>query len=250
VLTLTLRADAELANLCARLVNVHPDGSSTRVSFGVINLAHRDGNEQPKPLTPGEPVRIRLELDACGYRFGEGHRIRLSLSTAYWPTVLPPPVYPGLTIDIASLGLALPLLGPHERFEMKQPDNPDPLPKYKDLAPAETRRSVTRDLSAGTTTYHLLEDTGLSEHPATGLATRQLREESWSIRPDDPLSMTGTSTWTCDMQRGRWFVRTVSKADIACTDKDWLISASVTAFDGDKQIFEKSFKKTIARDLM
>jgi putative CocE/NonD family hydrolase len=247
---LTLRADAELANLCARLVDIHPDGTATRVSFGVINLAHRDGNEEPKPLVPGEPVTVRIELDACGYRFGEGHRIRLSLSTAYWPTILPPPVDPGVTIDIPSLGLAMPLLGEHQTFEMKQPDNPDPLPKYIEHAPSQTRRNVTRDLAANLTHYEVVEDTGLFEHPGTGLSTRQLKQETWSISSDDPLSMTGISTWTCDMKRARWSVRTVSTAKIACTATDWLISASVVAHDGEKQIFEKTFEKAIPRDLM
>lgn len=250
VLTLKLRVDAELANLCARIVDIHPDGTATRVSFGVINLSHRDGNADPKPLKPGETVTIRLELDACGYRFGEGHRIRLSLSTAYWPMVLPPPADPGVTIDISSLGLAMPRLGEHRRFEMKQPNNPDPLPKYTELSPAETRRSVTRDLAANRTRYDVLEDTGLFEHPETGLATRQLKEESWSIGLDDPLSMQGVCTWTCDMQRERWSVRTISTASIACTQKDWLIRATITAFEGSRQIFEKHFDKAIARDLM
>ncbi|MGK6315165.1 CocE/NonD family hydrolase [Neorhizobium sp. DT-125] len=250
VLTLTLRSDADLANLCARIVDVHPDGTATRVSFGVVNLAHRNGNAEPEPLKPDEPVTVRLELDACGYRFGEGHRIRLSLSTAYWPTVLPPPDDPGLTIDIASLGLAMPKLGAHEVFEMREPDNPDPLPEYIEHAPAETKRSVTRDLSANRTDYRIHEDTGLHEHPGTGLATRQIREELWSIEPDDPLSMTGTSTWTCDMQRPDWSVRTVSTSRIACTAKDWLISASVIAYEGEKQVFRKTFEKVIPRDLM
>ncbi|WP_200933945.1 CocE/NonD family hydrolase [Rhizobium sp. Leaf306] len=249
-ITLTLRADAELANLCARIVDVHPDGTATRVSFGVINLTHRDGNEDPQPLIPGQPVEIRLDLDACGYRFGEGHRIRLSLSTAYWPMILPPPVDPGVTIDIASLGLAMPLLGDHETFEMKQPANPDPLPKYIEHAPSTTRRSVTRDLAENQTRYEVAEDTGLFEHPGTGLSTRQLREETWSIDPTDPLSMTGTSVWTCDMRRDRWSVRTVSTAKLACTATDWLISASVLAYDGEKKIFEKTFEKAIHRDHM
>ncbi|SMF32809.1 hypothetical protein SAMN02982989_1197 [Xaviernesmea oryzae] len=250
VLTLTLRSDAELANLCARIVDVHPDGAATRVSFGVVNLAHRNGNAEPEPLKPGEPVAVRLELDACGYRFGKGHRIRLSLSTAYWPTVLPPPADAGITIDMASLGLGMPKLGAHEMFEMREPDDPDPLPEYIEHAPPETRRSVTRDLSANRTDYRIHEDTGLHEHPGTRLATRQIREELWSIEPDDPLSMTGVSTWTCDMQRPGWSVRTVSTSRIACTAKDWLISASVTAYEGEKQVFRKTFVKVIPRDLM
>jgi predicted acyl esterase len=64
---------------------------ATRVTFGVLNLAHRDGNADPEPMEPGKKTRSALVLDACGYRFGVGHRIRLSLSTAYWPMILPPP---------------------------------------------------------------------------------------------------------------------------------------------------------------
>jgi hypothetical protein len=42
----------------------------------------------------------------------------------------------------------------------------------------------------------------------------------------------------------------VSTANIACTDKDWLISAKVLAYHGEKQIFEKTFEKAIPRDLI
>ncbi|MGO8227441.1 CocE/NonD family hydrolase C-terminal non-catalytic domain-containing protein, partial [Rhizobium ruizarguesonis] len=69
VLTLALRSRANGGHLCARLVAVHPDGTATRVAFGVVNLTHRDGNAAPKPLMPGERVSICLALDAFGYLF-------------------------------------------------------------------------------------------------------------------------------------------------------------------------------------
>ncbi|MGV2100289.1 CocE/NonD family hydrolase [Rhizobium sp. 21-4511-3d] len=251
VLTLSLRTQARTGNLCARLVDVHPDGTATRVAFGVINLTHRNGNAEPEALTPGEKVSIRLELDACGYRFRKGHRIRLAISTAYWPMVLPPPEDAGVEIDIASLGLGLPLLGAHEQIAIPEPENPDPLPKYIEHAPGVTKRQVLKDLSTNRTDYRIHEDTGLFEHPDTGLSTRQLREEVWSISPGDPLSMTGISTWTCDMRRPDWFVRTVATAKIACSASDWIISAVVTAYEGEVQVFEKVFAEMrIPRDLM
>jgi len=251
VLTLALRTQARTGNLCARLVDVHPDGTATRVAFGVINLTHRNGNVEPEALAPGEKASIRLELDACGYRFRKGHRIRLAISTAYWPMILPPPEDAGVEIDIASLGLGLPLLGAHEKIAVPEPENPDPLPKYIEHAPGVTKRQVLKDLSANRTDYRIHEDTGLFEHPDTGLSTRQLREEIWSITPGDPLSMTGISTWTCDMRRPDWFVRTVATAKIACTASDWIISAVVTAYEGDVQVFEKVFAEMrIPRDLM
>ncbi|MGB3814675.1 MAG: CocE/NonD family hydrolase [Shinella sp.] len=250
VLELDLATDADIGNLCARLVDIHPDGTATRVTFGVVNLAHRDGNAEPKAMPVGRKTRIRLVLDAMGYRFRPGHRIRLSLSTAYWPMVLPPPVDAGVTIDLASLTLSLPRLGTHRVVSLPEPENPDPLPQYTTLTPGETARGVERDLTNGLTEYSIYEDTGLTEHPGTGLATRQVRDELWSIAGNDPLSMTGTAAWTCDLQRSGWFVRTVARATIACTATDWLVSASIRAFEGEVQIFEKCFEKAIPRDFM
>lgn len=90
-LTLRVAIDAPIGNLIARLVDVHPDGLTTRVSFGVLNLAHRRGNPEPKPMPPGIMEPVEIVLDAAGYRFRAGHRIRLSISTSYWPLILPPP---------------------------------------------------------------------------------------------------------------------------------------------------------------
>jgi hypothetical protein len=145
----------------------------------------------------------------------------------------------------------MPKLGAYQAVDVRQPDNPDPLPKYIEHAPSLTSRQVVRDLSANVTSYSICEDTGLFEHPDTGLSTRQLREELWSIAADDPLSMTGCSTWTCDMQRPGWFVRTVATARIGCTASHWVISASVVAYENGQPIFEKIFEETsIRRDLM
>lgn len=250
-LSIVLSSDAPVANLIARIVDVHPDGSAARVTFGVLNLTHRNGDTDPQPMVPGESTAVRLVLDACGYRFRPGHRIRLSLSSAYWPMVLPAPTDVELTLNIRSLGLFLPRLADYQTFEMKQPDNPNPLPTYIEHAPSVTRRQVLRDLSANRTDYKIYEDTGLFEHPDTGLSTRQLRDEIWSISPGDPLSMTGTAIWTCDMQRPGWFVRTVSTSRIACSATHWLIRASVVAYENNNPVFEKTFpQKAIPRDLM
>ncbi|MFD2235906.1 CocE/NonD family hydrolase [Aureimonas populi] len=250
VLSLELECDAPAANLCARIVDVHPDGTATRVSFGVLNLAHREGSAEPLAMTPGRPASVALTLDACGYRFAPGHRIRLSLSTAYWPMVLPQPVDPTLAIPHGALRLEVPLLGEHERIAVPEPEDENPLPEYETLKEGDTRRSVERDLMSGVTHYRIYEDTGLTRHPQNGLASRDVRDEVWSIDPRDPLSATGLSTWTCVLQRDGWSTRTHCVASLRCSADYWFVSARVTAYEGEELIFEKSFEKTIVRDFM
>ncbi|RNF34563.1 peptidase [Paracoccus methylarcula] len=249
-LALCLRCNAPSANLVARIVDVHPDGTATRVTYGTLNLAHRKGNAAPEPMPKGKTVPIAMLLDACGYRFAPGHRIRLSLSTSYWPIILPAADDPGLNIDTASLSLAMPMLGAHQRIDLPAPENPDPLPEYIEHLPGETRRTVERDMGAGVTRYRIHEDTGLEEHPDNHLATREIRDEIWSIRQGDPLSMTGEASWVCHLQRPGWSVRTEIETRLSCTRDKWLIEASVTAFEGDDQLFHKTYEKRVARDFM
>ena len=249
-LSLTLSSDAPQANLCARLVDVHPDGTATRITYGVLNLAHRNGNEAPEAMTPGAPTAIDMMLDACGYRLAPGHRLRLSLSSAYWPLILPPPYDATLTIDLSSLVLRLPQLGAHERISVPEPANPDPLPTYDALEGGATRRSVERDLMSGTTRYRIFEDTGLSRHPGNGLASRDIRDEVWSIVDGDPLSARGTSDWTCVIGREGWETRTRCTATLSCTPTEWVVEARVRAYEDGEPIFEKAFSRRIARDLM
>ena len=164
--------------------------------------------------------------------------------------ILPSPTDPGLTIDTSSLSLALPLLGAHKEIVVPEPANPDPLPKYRELTHGSTSRMVERDMTHGMTHYRIYEDTGLSEHPDTGLATQDIRDETWSIAPDDPLSMIRASTWTCVAKRDGWSVRTVSTSTLHCTEGEWVTEAEVVAYEGENRIFEKHFKKRIRRDLM
>jgi len=250
VVRLTLSSDAELANLAVRLVDVHPDGVATRVSYGVLNLAHRDGNADPRPLQPGKPVEIELVLDACGYRFAPGHRIRLSLSSAYWPTMLPPPYDATLEIDLASVGLDLPLLGEHRRIAIPEPANPDPLPQYEVLAEGSSGRSVERDLLRGTTSYVVHEDTGFIRHPGNGLCSRALREEVWTLSSEDPLSMTAEISWTWIAEREGWRVQSHSTSRLSCTETDWVISERVEALHDGQVVFERERSALIPRDHM
>src|SRR5690606_23953207 len=49
-LDLTLRSDLPFGTLTARLCEVFEDGTSTLVTWGALNLRHRDGHETPSPL--------------------------------------------------------------------------------------------------------------------------------------------------------------------------------------------------------
>ena len=85
--------------IAARLEDVAPDGSSTLVTYGLLNLTHRDGHEHPQALEPGRTYRVNIALNDIAQAFPAGHRIRLALATSHWPIAWPSPEMATLTLS-------------------------------------------------------------------------------------------------------------------------------------------------------
>ena len=108
---LTVTSPNEVAFVSARLCDVFPDGTSTLVTRGVLNLTHRDGHDAPRPLEPGVPTDVEIELEATSWTFERGQRIRLALAGADWPNTWPPPYGGTLLVERSAVELVLPVLG-------------------------------------------------------------------------------------------------------------------------------------------
>ena len=74
-----------------RLTEVDTAGKSWLVSYGLLNLTHRDGHEDPDPLSPGHFYDVKVKLNFAAHRFAKGNRIRVAISESLWPLVWPSP---------------------------------------------------------------------------------------------------------------------------------------------------------------
>lgn len=240
--------DQPQGNLIARLVDVWPDGTARLIARGVLNLSHRAGSEAPQPMVPGVPARVRLVLDECGHRLLPGHRLRLALSTAYWPLVLPgpAPVVATLTAGV----LRLPVLTGGARQAPPLPADPDPLPRYAMLAPARAERQVETDLQTGRVRYRVFQDTGASVNPTHGMVAQETRAEVWEIAPDDPTSATATLVFTARRQRGDWQVATRAEIGLHCDASHWHLTGALSATEGEAEVFAKTWAVSVPRDHM
>ena len=88
---LSWESSAPVATAVVRLMDVAPDGTSSQVTAGILNLTHRASHASPSRLEPGEVHRVRVPMRATAYRFLAGHRIRLSVASSYWPVIWPSP---------------------------------------------------------------------------------------------------------------------------------------------------------------
>ncbi len=185
-LTLSLSSDQPLAFVVARLCDVAPDGSSVRIAHGMLNLCHRDSRESPAPMVPGQEVEVAFALDQMGYRLAAGHRLRLALSTTYWPFVWPSPA--PATLSVTGGSLILPTHHGADAAEWTPPPAEHAAPwRHRVLRPAHTRRFIETDLITGTRALVVQDDLGDAENLAHGLITGETMSERWEIHPITPF---------------------------------------------------------------
>jgi uncharacterized protein len=98
--TLYAAASAPLADWVARLEDVAPDSRVTLVTGAALNGAQRNSMADPKDLVPGKVYEFSFDLHLASYVFPKGHRIRLALSNAMWPTLWPTPYAMDTTVEL------------------------------------------------------------------------------------------------------------------------------------------------------
>jgi hypothetical protein len=251
VLHLQAAIDQPQGNLTARLVDVHPDGAANLIARGVLNLCHRNGSAAPEAVVPGDYYEVTIALDETGYRLAPGHCLRLALSTAYWPLILPGPHAVRATIRAGGESeLLLPVLSEAPEAAPALPADPDPLPEYPVLAPGNSRRQVERDLGTGRVRYVISEDSGWVENPVHGMKKRETRHEVWEVDPTDPEGAHGHLVFEAERARGDWHAATRAEIRFVCAAERYEVEASLTASEGTQEVFSKAWSFTVPRDHM
>lgn len=245
-LRLRLRADAAQAQIAVRLCHLHPDGASTRITWGVLNLSHRGGHAVPEALVPGPEIEVEVALDHIAYVLPEGHRLRVAVSSSYWPMIWPSPTPVRLTLLAGDLTLPIAPAGtPGWVFPAPEAAAPEPL---REIRPAAHIRETIRDEQSGRITLHIEVDFGLAEHQDHGLINGGIAREWWSIHPDDPQSAEGRTHWTEEMQRGDLRLRTETHARMWSDATHFHLTARLEAWENDQRVLVRDLRDTIARD--
>ena len=244
--TITFQSDQPQAQIAVRLNHIHADGAATRITYGVMNLTHLAGHDQVRELEPGKTYQVDVALDHIAYRLPQGDRLRVSVSTSYWPLLWPMPHAATLTVTQGTLNLPISQHG--ENAERVFPD-PDATPAWQTqtLRPANNERRRETDLKTGITRLEIIDDFGCVLDADHGLIIEGVAREWWDIHPDDPLSARGKSHWTERRARGDWDTRTETYATMWADQTHFHISARLEAYENDRLIFEKDIADSVPR---
>ena len=98
VVELEFSVDKPVALVAVRLNDVWPTGEVSRITYHLQNLCMRDSRESPTPLEPGKRYKMKIKLDDIAWRVPKGHKIRVAISTTYFPMMWPAPEPVTLTV--------------------------------------------------------------------------------------------------------------------------------------------------------
>lgn len=250
-LDLLISANRPVAMVAARLSDVAPDGRATRISYGLLNLTHRDGHHAARPLRPGERYRVRVQLNAMAQSLPPGHRLRVSLSSSYWPLAWPSPEPVCLTVRTGDSALVLPErpVGEPDEVSLRPFDEPEGAPPAQatQLRPGDERWTVSRDLVRYASALEVVKDLGVVRLEDIDLEVTRRAEERYSWVGDDVDSVRGETVWHMGFRRGDWAARTVTRTVLSSTVTDFHLHAELDAYEGDRRVHSRNWHHVIPR---
>jgi hypothetical protein len=252
--TLSFASDKPQALVCARLNDVAPDGRSTRVTYGLLNLTHRNSHEHPEALVPGQRAQAVVEMDDIAHAFPPGHRIAVSISTTYWPVAWPSPELATVTLFCGETALNLPVRPPNPddaKLRLFDPPEMAPLPPVTRHPVEQTHpRRVLRDLLSGRMTVDFPRWTYSKVMHDIGQTQRSSAFARYEITDGDPLSATLITEYDVEMVRPDATITHRSRGRLTCDGTHFIIEMDLCIEENGETVFERHWHENIARDMV
>lgn len=244
-------ANAIQADWFARLSDVAPDGTVTQITGAGINGAQRESMSEPRALEPGKVYSLDIEMHLTSWVFPKGHSIRVAISNALWPMVLPTPYAMTTSLELGGeqgSRLVLPIVPVNGRHapEFSRPQSIEERTDIKSEGfPWPGEWTVERDEARQKTTVHWKGKDGYKypwgrqdDFESMTYEGDDAHPESCTVRGDaeSVFALKGrTLTW-----RGRLLVTT--------DQKNFYYKYTRELLKDGQMLKSKTWQETIARD--
>ncbi len=250
VANLSLASNKPQAYVAVRVCDVHPTGEVTRITHGVLNLSHRNSHEFPEALEVGTTYDIAVELNHIAYVVPQGHKVRISVSTTYWPLIWPCAEDATLTLQPSLCSVNLPInLSQTPSNHIQDYDSEVSFNGHV-IRESNSQRVVEKDYKTGVTTLKTLDDFGQQFYTSAQSEIDFAIEQSLSIHPQDPLSAKNEIHLKVEQGHDNWRTGIEARYTMTCDAEHFYIQAQWKASCDGNTIFEKGFDEVIKRNFM
>ena len=245
---LTLCAASPEGMVAVRLNEVAADGSSRRISYGLRNLALTDDCSAARTVGQGEPFEVELSLTDICYEIPAGHRLRLAVSSAYWPLAVGIPGRSEFELRAARVHIPL-------RQTISEAQPPDlgraRAPEYREsqqlVPPQRGRLSCTRHLDREETVVEVVRNLGSVRLEDVDLTLRALGSETYSMPLRNPEGASAEARRLASFERENWSARIETVSRVTFAGDAYRFEGKLEAFDNGERIFERGWDETIPR---
>jgi predicted acyl esterase len=238
-------------SVVVRVVDVSPDGTATLVTHGELGHGDFRTNEvdsrtTPESLTPSETYELTLPLKPKSHVFEEGHRIRVAVSAAYFPLMLPSRHHGELTIHSTPDRPSSVTL-PGRRLDCVDLDDEEIPMSSPDRALSTEPELLTNQSSAWDVTRHNMDDgvtvTVTGEHdaelPNVGATLTYRRRIETTVDAGDPSTAIADCRQELVVDDGRRTIRSVGTTQ---TTRDTGYASTTVSINGETA-FERTWRR-------
>lgn len=245
-------SDEEIANIAVRLNEVAPDGAVNRITWGVLNLTHRESHEFPEKLVPHQRYEAMVELNAIGYRIPAGHRLEVAIAPTYWPHVWPAPRNVNLTVYANEKTYCeIPVREPKaldDTLHDFQPAETYEVLEREILREAGRTRDVKSNILTGEWILDDYSDEGCRRLPSNGMEYGSTNRNVFKITEGDPLSAEVQCDWTLTLGRGEWQTALESTSKMSADEEYFYLMNHLIGYEGEEEVFNKVWETKVKRD--
>jgi len=121
---------------------------------------------------------------------------------------------------------------------------------YRETRPGRGWRVVTDDIGAGIRRIEMGKDYGAGEILDIGVEDDAVMVETYEISPDDPRSARARIVASAGFASAGHRCRIETVTELSATKESFELHSRIEAFEADKPIFARSFRKSVPRDFM
>ena len=257
LLRLVVASDQPVAFVAARLCEVAPDGASARVTYGLHNLTHAEDHASWAPRVPGRKTEVLLRMNDVAHAFPVGHRLRLALSTSYWPLVWPSPRPVTLAVDTSGCRLELPVRPPRAddaALPAFLPPEGAPRSQWSPVTRGEFQRDADRDPATGELASSMRSGFDADGRVAIGrcdpidMEGGDATRVRTRIHPHDTLRARAAMAQRTELRRDGWSAAVETELEISCTEDAFRVEARLAAEEGERTVFERRWDERVPRE--
>ena len=251
--TLVLSSDRPQSMIAVRLSDIAPDGRATRVTYGLLNISHRKSHSEPENLEPGRLYEVTIPMNFVAQQFPAGHKLRLSISTSYWPLAWPSPMPARLTIrpEVSTITVPWrPLRGEDESLPSLGRPRKGPTPDMTELSPSLREWTVNHNLASNEVRQKIVNNDARYVLEEIGLELGNESTELYTYVNNRYDTLRAEVRTHRHLGRGTWQVDTHTHTILTSDENHFRVQAWLDAYLGDTRVFCRSWDERIPRDMI